>query len=186
MTSTVTAITTATATTTITTSTRVELAEREKRIQLKMVELLKKKEEAEIEAEARRRLAAKLHPEKILWNGKPLPNDLAGLELIRSELASRGIVEYKPPAGVAPLRMRDALKQVIRDAQKEGKLAAVVCPEETLWNGKPLPSDPAGLELVRAELSARGINFGYKHSAPVRVREGLKRAIRDARKEGKL
>ena len=87
---------------------------------------------------------------------------------------------------MAPIRFRDALKRVIRDARKEGKLAAVVRPEETLWNGKPLPSDPAGLELVRAELSARGINFGYKHSAPVRVREALQRAIRDARKEGKL
>ena len=116
---------TSTATTAITiattTSTRVELAEREKRIQLKMAELLKKKEEAEIEAEARRRLAAKLHPEKILWNGKPLPGDPVALNAIVAELSARGI-NYKRPAGMAPTRFRDALKRVIRDARKEGKL----------------------------------------------------------------
>tara|TARA_R110000868_G_scaffold189435_3_gene432394 strand:+ start:90 stop:2273 length:2184 start_codon:yes stop_codon:yes gene_type:complete len=60
-------------------------------------------------------------PEKAVWNGKPLPNDSAGLEAVRVELASRGI-EYKPRAGTAPLRMRDALKRLISSAQKAGKL----------------------------------------------------------------
>lgn len=58
---------------------------------------------------------------------------------------------------------------------------------EVQWNGRPLPSDPVALNAIRSELAARGITYNPRAgTAPVRVRDGLKRVISSARKKGKL
>ena len=72
------------ATAAIATTTSVESTEREKHIQLKIADLLKKKEEAEIETEAKDHIYA--------GSTARLPHDLTKLNVIRLELAAKGIV----------------------------------------------------------------------------------------------
>ena len=87
------------------------------------------------------------------------------------------------------LKMTELLKKKEEaeiEAEAKRRLAAKLHPG-VQWNGRPLPSDPVELEAVRVELVARGIAYKPRAgTAPLRLRDGLIRAIRDARKDGKL